>query len=457
VYATFQELSDYAHSVATSQHFVLTQHPKRLKCDEWGDRGWLKRGEVRTGCFKCNRAYINKSTGTGARVTKSIKRDEKSQLINCKCSINFVALRTGGYQFSTTNLEHSHAKWTEQEFLSASRKVSAETKKKASTLLQSGASCRVVKDILTKEAEQKNQSCPIIMKDLHNLNRDTQGKKAGTNTNHSRMMQFLDAIKQLGCEIQVIQNHQEDDIEVILIHTSQMNQTAELFGDFLLLDGTYNLTEMGWPVYIIDVVIGDNTTELVAIALVKDETTEILEKFISAFSKKITKKPTALMTDKDESLRSALKKVYPDSHLTICLFHMKAAVRKHITGLEKEMAKDERETILKIIDSMIHSSEEQQYLKYCDDLKMYCIARESCRDFFDTYFKPTWLNVQKEWAMCYTKKYGNIGNRTNNRTERLNREIKKEHKESNSSSKMKIESFVKFVASVEEPPIRKGS
>ena len=455
MYETFDELFQDAKRVADSQKFMLTKQTKKQTIKDYGSEGWCKIGQVRNATLKCNRAKHSIAKNKGVRKGNSIKVTTSGDLIDCQFRLNVNAEKTRkGYTISrTSTLIHTgHDKLTNKEFSSwaGSRRLSPKQKQKALPMLKSGISPKDTRNYLKTVGNEMGGPMKATLKDFHNLKREAQGEiacKSVAEKNLKRLETFIGGVKQLGCTVNFVMDNQESDIESVIIQTPDMLQAAEKFGDFLLLDGTYNLTDMEWPVYIIMVVMNDLSSEVVCIALVKNETSEVLEAFLKQFCNGISTKPTVIMTDKDESLRKALKSVYTDCrHFLICLFHVQQAVCKHVKAMAG-VSNVKKDRILENVAAIIYAPREDEMMEYYMDLKVYC-EQQDCEQFFYSYFTPTWFKIKESWAQCFTNKVRHYDNYTNNRVERFNGLMKNEQRRGNGTVKMKIEKFILYIGKI---------
>jgi hypothetical protein len=433
LYSSFDELNKKVREYAHKQRFRVTQHHKKVK--ELNNIPWLKEGDYQYIIYNCHRAKGCGPRGTGKNASTTIKKDAQGNNFDCKFTVQACAVSSGGYRVNKVNLEHTHPKMSASEFnhLPQNRKLKSDQEESALKMFQVGSSTRQVKEVL--QMEYGNISA--TSRDLLNIKRDTRGASADAPNGKKRLEDMLTNIKGIvGLDIEIIEN-EEKEVEIIILRTPHMNECAALYGDILLLDSTYNLVDIAWPVYFINTISGNMSTEIVTIALVKNETSPILITLLEKV-KEIMEKPKCIMTDKDESLRSALKTVYTDSDLLICLFHMQQAVNKHITN-KCQLTPRQREFIVRNVQAIINCSEEDAFNNCVDDLQAYC---EKNNLSFYTYFNDTWLTCKKEWAKCFTNKLPHLGTTTNNRTERLNREFKR------GQQKLKIEEFIKLLSNI---------
>jgi zinc finger SWIM domain-containing protein 3 len=114
----------------------------------------------------------------------------------------------------------------------------------------------------------------------------------------------------------------------------------EVFGDVICFDTTYRKLNDGRPFGLLVGVNNHKRTTIFGVALLYDETAESLvwlfRTFLAAMS---GKKPQTILSDEDAEMAKAIKKVLPESHHRICVWHMNQNACKHLFGVVEEYKK----------------------------------------------------------------------------------------------------------------------
>ena len=119
----------------------------------------------------------------------------------------------------------------------------------------------------------------------------------------------------------------------IVFQDGIMKSTFSAFPEVLLVDATYELTELRMPVYLMMVVDGNGQSEIVCAFVTVLETEESMGKMIQVFKSHnpAWASSRVLISDKDGSERAVFAKVFPGICLQLCLFHVLRSFRREIT------------------------------------------------------------------------------------------------------------------------------
>lgn len=206
----------------------------------------------------------------------------------------------------------------------------------------------------------------------------------------------------------------------LFFQTAAMKASFRSYPKRIYIDGTYKLVKKGFVFLIINAVDGNNYTHVAGVALLADEKAETLEAFIKCFidnNEEACEQVTCIMTDKDLTERSVLKKFFPHAVLVLCKFHTLRSFKREITPANMEASKIVIQECLEILDVMVKTKEidrfEKYYSKFCK------IAPPKVKE----YYEKNWHPIRHEWATCFVLELTQ-GDFTNNRTESMNAKIK---------------------------------
>ena len=137
-----------------------------------------------------------------------------------------------------------------------------------------------------------------------------------------------------------IQVDEDDLITNIFWADSKMISDYAMFGDVICFDTTYRKLDDGRPFGLIVGVNNHKKTMVFGATLLYDETAEsfgwLFRTFLTAMS---GKHPRTILTDEDAAMAKAIKKVLPQSHHRLCVWHMNQNACKHLAGVVPEYKK----------------------------------------------------------------------------------------------------------------------
>jgi len=116
--------------------------------------------------------------------------------------------------------------------------------------------------------------------------------------------------------------------------------------------------------------------------------------------------------------RNVIKQVFPNSALTICLFHILRTFNREIICDKRNITPDKRDTVKEVIQSIVYCKSEMEYNNLYQHLNT--IALETVME----YYNKIWHLIRDEWVIGMTYMTGNFMNKTNNRLESFNGKLK---------------------------------
>ncbi|KAJ1398922.1 MULE transposase domain [Sesbania bispinosa] len=137
----------------------------------------------------------------------------------------------------------------------------------------------------------------------------------------------LKFLKQMGSKDEMMYFEHTVDSEGRLQHLFWSDGICQLnyqiFGDVLAFDATYGKNKYLLPLVVFSGVNNHNRSTLFAGAIVSNETEEthvwLLNQFVKAMKGKV---PSAVITDGDNAMRNAIKRVFPNAHHRLCAWHL---------------------------------------------------------------------------------------------------------------------------------------
>ena len=193
----------------------------------------------------------------------------------------------------------------------------------------------------------------------------------------------------------------------------------EKFPELILIDATYKLNNLNMPLYVIMVVDGNGESEVVTLWLAANEDKVTINHLMNVFIKhNDTTKTKCIMADKDMVERDIIAEKVPSAALMICLFHTLRTFRREITVEKMNLNAAQRVTVLEIIAKLAYARDEDDYLKYYQQLKETKLTEVI--DYFDT----NWHGIKEQWVEGLKRESCHYLNSTNNRLECINQKIK---------------------------------
>lgn len=217
------------------------------------------------------------------------------------------------------------------------------------------------------------------------------------------------------CTVDINADHADNFIGLFFQDT-RMKKDFASYPEILFVDATYKLMEIRLPVYVFMVEDSMGLSEVVAVALLVNETRETVSWLVNRFkSNNNTSGLRVVMADKDMNERSIIKELFGVPVL-ICLFHSLKAFKRQLAGLK--LTNEQAELAKEYFQKMCYSS---SFDEFQNNVKLF---KDSAPSKLLDYFEKQWEPISKDWVRCLKSKYGNFLNSTNNRLESFNGKLK---------------------------------
>jgi len=199
-----------------------------------------------------------------------------------------------------------------------------------------------------------------------------------------------------------------------------MQNIFKHFPELILVDATYKLLDLRMPVYVIMCVDGNGLSEIVAVFIVAEETTQVIESAVQIFKKHNSSwcAIKVVMSDKDFTERDAFVKCFPDATLNICLYHTLRSFSREVTCEKMGITNAERLRILEILSALAHAKSPDEY-----DTNLQVLKNTKIKSVVD-YFLKSWHPIRDQWVSFFKDLHMNLGETTNNRLESTFSKIK---------------------------------
>lgn len=220
----------------------------------------------------------------------------------------------------------------------------------------------------------------------------------------------------LGARIDVLLEGAQ--LEGIFLTTTEMRARLQDYPEVVGFDGTYKLFANDIVVQTFTVINSDFLTEFAGIAFVFHEDQGTFDWLFESFKKHqdgSCENIKFFVTDKDQTQRTSLKKIFPHVELLLCAWHAEESFKRELNVLKPsaDEKKDCKELFIKIIYAETEKEFSKLYKKLC---------KEAPKSVVD-YFNKNWLDLRYEFSIR-GHQIGNLKTFTNNREETVNAKIK---------------------------------
>ena len=150
----------------------------------------------------------------------------------------------------------------------------------------------------------------VTHKDVHNIRQ----KSRGLSTEAARVLAVLDNFLQVDPGNRVhLSTNTEDELVMIYIQDHRMQQLLSNFPEVLVVDCTYCTNNCRMPLISILVVDGNSHGQVVAQALIANETKEVMTKFFKVFkdNNPVTASTSMFLIDKDFTEFVIISQLWP--------------------------------------------------------------------------------------------------------------------------------------------------
>lgn len=356
---------------------------------------------VRFACIKGGRAYTPRNK---LRKTFTFRQDCKSGF--------FLKLTACGKYLEIKELceEHSHTV-SEALFRSLPQqrlKIPEKLKLQSKDLLNARGNKKIVQNKIIQES-----GCYVTLKDLTNLNRKPESKK--------KFDECVDILKNIyNCDVQILL--EEDHLKCLYFQDVEMKRIFASYPEMIFVDGTYCLHESRAATYIIMVENSEGHGEVVCVGILMDESQENIEWFVQTFKNlnPLTAKTNVIMSDKDSKERQVFKKLFPNASLQICLFHTLQIFNREVSHKKMGLTTVEAQLSKSVLQKLAYAKSETEFNRIYSEMKNNEQIPQVVIDYFEKYWEP----IKSEWVLYLTLNNMCFLNKTNNKVENINHQLK---------------------------------
>lgn len=206
----------------------------------------------------------------------------------------------------------------------------------------------------------------------------------------------------------------------IFYQDGPMRKFFSLYPEVLLVDATYKLTNVRMLVYVLLGIGPNGESEIVAVFLTAHEDALTLQTVMAQFKMKNAawNQVRTILTDKDMAEREAIRQMFPQASLLLCLFHVLRAMGHEVTTLKMHISEQQRGASLALLQRLAYANSENEYSELRNSL--HATAAQSIVN----YYEANWHHCRREWVLCWQRQNITFGERTTNRLESVNRRLK---------------------------------
>ncbi|CAL4164014.1 unnamed protein product, partial [Meganyctiphanes norvegica] len=288
------------------------------------------------------------------------------------------------------------------------RKLDKELEKKVIEMLAVKGDKKMIQSYLQKQHDKT-----VTARDLANLSNKAMKTKSSS---------FPDFIKIVsdtpGIDYALLL--ESNSCVGIFFQTATMKSTFDAYSKMIFVDSTYKVNDLCMPLTVFMCLDGNGESEIIALALVKNENIEsvswIAEKFVEKNPSYV--KVQCIMADKDFVERKVFSSFFPGAIILVCIFHTLRIFKRTITELIMNIDTSKKEEILEILQNIVFAKS----LDECNSL-ITALKENSPQNVID-YFTKNWEETKHQWVKGLQTLYRNFYNLTNNRVESINAKIK---------------------------------
>ncbi len=182
--------------------------------------------------------------------------------------------------------------------------------------------------------------------------------------------------------------------------------TFEKNGSLILVDGTYNLTQIRYVLIPIHIVDKHFQTSMVAWVLVSNEQSSVLAAALELFSEANPNGVSNLhycVIDKDMAEIKSLTSVYPNIFVVLCRWHCLEAASKQVKKIIGPGNQELIGNIMHYFRTMVYAPTEENYMDAWHSL---CNLNSNVPGFRQTlsYFDKNWHEIRDHFAFYSLKK-----------------------------------------------------
>ena len=279
------------------------------------------------------------------------------------------------------------------------RKLDRMEKTEATKLLHDGVTARKVQQKLNSSRLKSSKCGQLTGKDLHNLKSNMRTESDGDLTDVQLVNRTVDqmlydhqgTVVKLFTEKDVILSSTSDQLVLVFIQTSFMEECLRNHPDIFFVDTTYRLNQQNLNLLAVVVQDQNGFGQPAALFFIPNEKQTTIKK---AFDLIIcNSQPGIIFVDEDFSQMSVLQEVFPLSVMCICAFHT-------LKIWKTQIAKERLDTSHKAV--IFKSFRELLYIR---SVSQFFHKEKEFKNLLSTplkeYYEANWEHIRHQWTMAY--------------------------------------------------------
>ncbi|XP_031328482.1 PKS-NRPS hybrid synthetase CHGG_01239-like [Photinus pyralis] len=291
----------------------------------------------------------------GKRLAKRGNGIKKTSTLRQGCEANFklrVSSEGHSLQICSINTMHTKHELSQKVYdhLPQTRALNEDELKSVQTFLSLDANKKKIQSKVLADTGKKT-----TLKDLQNINYRRKIEK----NDLDEVVSLL--TKSYGCMVDIFCD-EDEKFKAMQFTTQDMRNALNAWPEFISIDGTYKLIDIGCTVFLCLVVDSNGQSEIANVSLISTEDKKTYHWIFEQFKKHFDfTKVKSFMGDKDLVERQVVKDLFPNTPFYLCIFHTLKTFRREVTCDKKNISREERDLSLNYLQKLVYSKNESEY------------------------------------------------------------------------------------------------
>lgn len=257
----------------------------------------------------------------------------------------------------------------------------------------------------------------VTRRDLYNAKVKFDQMKYG---HENELVQLVQQMANIPETVTRVVADDNGSVDFIYFQDQRMKSNFKHSPEIIFFDGTYNTNDRRMPLIVILTQDGSGCSQVVAFIIVKSENGLTLKNLFDVFKEEnpCFDKIKVILSDKSFACSLAFRQAFPQASHQLCIFHVIQIFEREVTTKKRNIDIEQKNRIHGILRAMVYADSEARYMYLYTKFK-----QMNCPEMHQ-YFDDNWHNIRQRWVGCYVKHFLHFGNRTNNRLESFNHQIK---------------------------------
>ena len=220
----------------------------------------------------------------------------------------------------------------------------------------------------------------------------------------------------------VLSLDKDNMLDMIYMQMSLMKENLAKYPEVLVMDTTYKINNKNMHGTTLMSVDGNGNGQVVAHALISNESKAMITKFLSIFVENNpleVAKTELVLEDKDFTEIGAIEETMPNVSIHLCMWHVLCAMRHRVN--QEKLDAECQEKIREVLQQIAYAHSSKEY-----DSGKEALQHETadCSKLFQ-YFMTNWHSCWEKWVVYQRKDVPSYGNMTTNFLESFHSKLKK--------------------------------